>query len=380
MSVRLELVRAVLHSGYHVLLSDVDMIFLKDPLYHLSYDPAPGKQLNFFYSENSSGEINGGFILFKSNRKSIHFLDLVLHRIESYPEEDDQMALNYVWKSNPSDYVAARMPLERFRNGLNYWETPKYRREFVDTAPACTECVVIHNCWIVSLAAKRYRMRESGFWGYDKNGYYSNPDRKYITYQSPADIMDAKEAKTAQISSLKAALAVAHILNRSLVLPKFSCVHRIGNITELKHCSLLHFLRISRFEKAFPNYRESVFLLHPLVPVTTKRSLSPTFCFKKTNFYQQTSNCEQKIILTDPQGASPSEILSHFASSALKVLRFTRLDGSVNFRLFGQVYPRFYNLLETGFEDCHYRQYEDKVSSDIMFPFGPVKGPNEVKI
>ena len=64
--------------------------------------------------------------------------------------------------------VLIRLSTEKYVSGIRYWQHGD--REFADDR-ACDACVVIHNNWIVSVEAKRYRFREMYMWFHD-HGYY----------------------------------------------------------------------------------------------------------------------------------------------------------------------------------------------------------------
>jgi len=57
----------------------------------------------------------------------------------------------------------------RYVCGLDYFE--KGNRVF-PSKEQCTDCVVVHNNWIVSREAKIYRFKEHFMWMYDKDSYY----------------------------------------------------------------------------------------------------------------------------------------------------------------------------------------------------------------
>jgi len=53
--------------------------------------------------------------------------------------------------------------------GVDYFE--KGHRVF-PSKEYCTNCMVVHNNWIVSREAKIYRFKEHFMWMYDKDSYY----------------------------------------------------------------------------------------------------------------------------------------------------------------------------------------------------------------
>ncbi len=57
----------------------------------------------------------------------------------------------------------------------------------------------------------------------DRGGYYSNPDRKYLTYGNPLQFGSEAATVEEEKRALRVALSVAHALNRTLILPDFHC-------------------------------------------------------------------------------------------------------------------------------------------------------------
>lgn len=78
-----------------------------------------------------------------------------------------------------------------------------------------------------------------------------------------------------QLADLRTALAIATILDRVVILPRFRCTgKRTGGV--LADCPLNALLGMTAFDAGFASrYRESSFLRHPLVPDAVRRSVSP---------------------------------------------------------------------------------------------------------
>ena len=101
-----------------------------------------------------------------------------------------------------------------------------------------------------------------GQWNVDTNGYYSDINAKYVTYHDKSGGHFFEDGKRA----LSNGLAIAQILNRILILPKFQ-------LSKDQNCPLNCFARITNFDEHF-NYRESEFLNHPLVPTGIREAKS----------------------------------------------------------------------------------------------------------
>jgi len=57
----------------------------------------------------------------------------------------------------------------RYLCGIDYFE--RGHRIF-PSRERCSDCMVVHNNWIVSREAKIYRFKEHFMWMYDKDSYY----------------------------------------------------------------------------------------------------------------------------------------------------------------------------------------------------------------
>ena len=107
-------------------------------------------------------------------------------------------------------------------------------------------------------------------WTLDDGEYYSCKTRRYLAYDNPPLHSGSLPSVSAQLGALRSALAIGRTLNRTVILPAF---HRTGTPT----CALNSLLRISTFDAVFRGeYREHVFLRHPLVPQAVKQSRSKT--------------------------------------------------------------------------------------------------------
>ncbi|KAK2158378.1 hypothetical protein LSH36_171g00009 [Paralvinella palmiformis] len=212
-----------LNTGLDVLLVDLDIVFLKNPLSYFQYC----QDCDLITQYDSAGkQINSGFFL-----------------------------LGNVF----------------FTQG---------HRIFIGDKP-CNEYVLVHNNYIVSLEAKIYRFKEYGLWVVDEHCYYSDSDRKYIIYDNPIQFNHNEtykgfDTKKMELVSLKAAFVIGRILNRTVILPKFHCQGANG----YKPLTGQVYTSVRKFESYLPvltTYREHVFLKHPLVPKMIKESKPEPF-------------------------------------------------------------------------------------------------------
>ena len=102
-----------------------------------------------------------------------------------------------------------------------------------------------------------------GQWNVDINGYYNDVNAKYVTYRDNSQGHFFKDGKHT-LTNGPAISAIAQILNRTLILPKFQR-------NKYVHCPLNCFILIRNFDPNF-DYRESEFLNHQLVPTNIRNS------------------------------------------------------------------------------------------------------------
>ena len=112
-------------------------------------------------------------------------------------------------------------------------------------------------------------------------GYYSNRKRKYISYHNTIDF--GERNVEFELLALKNALFIGELLNRTVILPKFSCSNNPATKYSLskKKCFLNKHVSIAAFDRYFSGlYRESSFLSNPLVNRRVKKSRSKVILIK----------------------------------------------------------------------------------------------------
>jgi len=244
---------------------------------------------------------------------------------------------------------------ELFLNGLDYFEKSdkmfpiSFKRRIISNMS--TRPLVVHNNYIVGKEAKIYRFREHLMWlcdGVDQ--YYSSDTRKYLAYENPNPTtlsvnLTRKKVTERELSALKTALTIGHLLNRVVILPKFHCLSRYGY--RYQQCPLNAFIDIHTFDFIFSgHYRESSFLQNPKVPNSVK-----------------VDRVDRPFILNANQTSdvlvSGTDIMSLFGKLEAKVLNLINLqlvkidadDGSVD--------GEFSNKLQSAFRSSDYRQLRD---------------------
>lgn len=355
MNIRTDMILDALRLGYNVLHTDVDMIFIRNPLHELpclngSCDVAIMWDISVY---------NAGFLYIKSTTVTIELYKEMKKTAET-TEKSDQVALNDAIEKMRGKLKIEKLPQNKYSCGKFFYEDQG--RHFGDDpslnkAPA----IVIHNNWIVSMESKTYRFKEMLQWYYDENGYYSSNTAKYISYRNPAcNASYNKESEEAlwskEMNALQNALMIGALLNRSVILPKFHC----GK----KFCSLLKWIKIRHFDSAFKDkYRESLFLTHPKVPHEISSSLSSLRVIQIRSSELDTMYPDGAIKhypSDEVNGPSRSEILYWYGNITESVLRFTSLFGE--FKLLRKLPLGLYNTsvsaFKTAFVRGSYEQYK----------------------
>jgi len=215
---------------------------------------------------------NAGFIVIKPTPLGTQLYLLIRQMTQAANSPDDQVCLNRalgILKKRNSTFRMHVLNRHSFLSGAAYFERGgRLLPKASDCDPSRhANCpVVVHNNWIVTKNAKVYRFREHLMWMYDgSDNYYSSKTRNYLVYTNPK-VPEATAAR--QLETLKAALAIGHLLTRVVILPRFYCR------SNTQECPLNSLVRISRIDAYFKGqFRESSFLRHPKVPDAVTRDV-----------------------------------------------------------------------------------------------------------
>ena len=315
-----------LELGYKVLFADTDIILLKDPLPYMSSNYSI-----IFQPDTPKGTINSGFYFAYPTEKVKYLHHTLISRTNCW-KYAQQACLSHI-----ADELMIKkrlLPYDLFQSGVVYFDNGK--RMFAFDNP-CKACVLIHNNWIVSFSNKRYRFKEQLMWHVDHNGYYSNPNAKYIAYDNLIDF-GPKKTKLMETNALRTAFFIAFLLNRIVIFPKFSCYgckkQHCQKITpKLSGCAAHVQYDIKILDKVLgTKYRENMFLNHTLVPNRIKMSVTdPIFIEMQNNSYAISSS---KNIIFYPRdvinGATKEEFLTWLTPySDYSVIKFHTLYGHI---------------------------------------------------
>ncbi|KAL3911307.1 MAG: hypothetical protein SGPRY_008744 [Prymnesium sp.] len=126
-----------------------------------------------------------------------------------------------------SGLTLAPLPAERYCSGASSFLTAfGCHLVWVQQSALPFACVSVHATFTeFGDAGKRWRMMEAGMWGPLPPTYFSLG--RYITFTPPQPMSDPAPCKPGEgirLHALRDALAIARVLNRTLILPHFWCL------------------------------------------------------------------------------------------------------------------------------------------------------------
>jgi hypothetical protein len=283
---KLDIGLRALRLGYHILITDLDVIFFVNPLDKLLATSGPTKnqqECDLHIQVDRGVEMNSGFMFVRSSSASVNLFQLAVDLMTTRPNYDQEV-VNEAIRLTLSDQSPAssrlcvrRLSTAEYPSAIYYFDRP--RRFYANVNGSsnnskCQRCVAMHNNWLVGVAPKIYRLKEHLMWWTDAEGYYSDSSRRYMTYDNAAAAVANSGIKPSpdddmvlQERALVSALAIALITNRTLILPRYRCHFWLlagMPTTSPAECPLYMLHGIKNFDSQFGNmYRESTFLHHP---------------------------------------------------------------------------------------------------------------------
>lgn len=180
---KLQVVLQILQKGYHVVWSDVDVIWFQNPLPRLTAFPTGtflvvSDEPNMNLPANGRGRVDSGFFYAQSEKATIKaFKDLISYASEA-PEQPEQLVFGHVLcgkgaqhrvgvtecKAASSGLRTSFLNRRTFANGIvnDYWW-----HENVTEAALSSGVYVLHNNWIHGAAEKVRRQKAKHVWFYN---------------------------------------------------------------------------------------------------------------------------------------------------------------------------------------------------------------------
>ncbi|ELU10537.1 hypothetical protein CAPTEDRAFT_202729 [Capitella teleta] len=258
MNIRTYMILETLRSGYDILHTDADMYYYGNPLPRVKQICNKKCSLAALIDWKT---LNAGFVYVRSTNESIKVYEIMKH-IADTTGKNDQVALNTaVNQRSKSGLHYEKLPKSEFKCGKFFYELE--RRNFGGENP-CKTCLVVHNNFIVGMAAKEYRAKEMFQWEFNEDKYFSVEGHKFLSYMNS----ETDASWTSDKQRLRIAFAIGQVFNRTVILPKFHCPNN-------RPCSLLYHMSIMKLDQHFgTKYKVSTFLRNPLLVDAVKSMTS----------------------------------------------------------------------------------------------------------
>lgn len=247
---RNRLLSNLLRAGYNILQADLDVIFFKNPFPFFfngdyEYEVQSDDRQRLLESSSSSDTrqpsfdefVNSGIFYAKGTSRMADFYNILMDTVSEYPTQPEQFLLNTVLQYNELRIKYRIMDPSLFPNGFQYFVLGISQRAGVD--PFC-----LHGDWIGGKEVKKYRLREAGAWSQDSIGYTDKVNGRYLVAFDPT--VENNGWNNVR-NSIRAGMAIASILGRTLVLPAMYAHHNRSTPV-----SLDYYLDYNVFSRNFP--------------------------------------------------------------------------------------------------------------------------------
>ena len=294
--------------GYTVLVSDVDVAYVRNPLPYLK-ETCDKTSCDMLIQLHDPG-YNSGFVYGRPTRSTMKIYQEAITIAAENKRLSDQVALNMAIRriSSQRRIRVGALDTKMFPVGKHF-----FLGMFCPPTERYDEVIAVHNNWIIGRDPKLMRARECLMWQYDGHDqYYTSERTRYITL--------AKALPYAQLTDgLINLFTLAAVLKRTPILPRFyikskkvtypvwplirsaAGLHNFNNVTQTT------------------GYRESSFLRNPRVPTKVAASLSRIY---EVATEADKSTGHAYLLLPDLEaGPNVDTILAWFRGERRAVLR-----------------------------------------------------------
>lgn len=370
------LINALLPFGYEVLMCDTDMVWLKNPLPYLArFSEADvltsSDQVIPTVTDDSlevwqqvTGAYNVGIFHWRptdpAKRLAKEWMDLLvaddkiwdqngfndlLHKVLGPPVEGEN-GLVYAFDGTLKLGI---LPASIFCSGHTFFVQAMYQQLRL-------EPYAVHTTFqYAGIDGKRHRLREAMLF-YDQQAYYDSPGGflafkpnipKSLLLDGPHTLESHFSLVNYQLKQIRTALAIASLLNRTLVMPPLWCrLDRmwfghpgimIGTMTRQPFiCPMDHVFEVNMMLKDLPeaefgpriDFREYSFLQNPLVPKEVKESLLEVqLCDDRSVKCQITNETTRRGVLRFPKHSTQQMFIQVFSLyKDVKVIQFSSME------------------------------------------------------
>ena len=360
---------------FTVLMCDVDVYLFENPVPDLDAI-CDGCHMQ---SQMDSFIHNTGFIYVKPTKSMLNILKIAYDLYENYRSANDQVYFNRAIErftkgqgyGTQEVMVIRELDRQRYATGKIYFE--HHQHHLARTQPPVGNFKIVHNNYVGSTAAKRYRFKENLMWNINIHfngldyvgGYYNNENNYYLLYGNPQYFNDDTLLRERQ--ALKNAMILALLTDRILILPEFHCCqclhHKISCDHPRHKCSLLNIAKIKTLDKHFSTrYREHSFIYNNKTIFANNDRIEafPVIYLNTTS--DVVPDVEVRHVITP----------SHHANSAARLLEYLQKFESARVLKFYSLYDAMYNLIDMDeqrlldekfdaiYECIDYEQWEQK--------------------
>eukprot|EP00276_Gloeochaete_wittrockiana_P001995 CAMPEP_0184668262 /NCGR_PEP_ID=MMETSP0308-20130426/71633_1 /TAXON_ID=38269 /ORGANISM="Gloeochaete witrockiana, Strain SAG 46.84" /LENGTH=557 /DNA_ID=CAMNT_0027113893 /DNA_START=45 /DNA_END=1715 /DNA_ORIENTATION=+ len=225
----------ILKKGYHVIMNDVDIVYLSDVLPHLSKDHDISASVDSFAPEAAptGSHSNLGFVYIRSTPRSIRFIGQWLDHMVFFNSDiwDQRLFFEMVvqeaiwtYRDQTGTYNPHLSIPDKDRLRICYLDPMifthggAYVTERTPQRAGVVPVEVHYGAHTCGPANKRFRAREWGLWTADDTSYYNKKLIRYTSLATPQNYTWEQEK-----AQLRVAFAVAKSLNRAVILPRLPC-------------------------------------------------------------------------------------------------------------------------------------------------------------
>ncbi|KAK2152337.1 hypothetical protein LSH36_331g01035 [Paralvinella palmiformis] len=324
-----QLILYALRARYNVLMTDVDMVFVENPLPDLR-DSCKAVNCDLAIQwDLKHSNFNGGFIYARRTSVTRWIYERQLEydqnadRVMNTEQQQLNVAIEEIRSEHNSSVTVIPMNTTKYPVGK-----PFFHKRRCPPSGRLDGVVALHNNYLRENNNKIFRLKECALWEYDgPDGYYTDANRRYLSYQY--NLRNGKK----EYQGLLNAFLIGQVLNRTVILP--NSFYREGDLQTnllLRVYQRLDMYFIQDFNRCTRgNYRESSFLNNSFVPAEVRNSKSDLYHIitgSKDDFWINGSEVRLLRARDIEKGPTVGEIQTWFQRVRQSVLQFDTLYGN----------------------------------------------------
>jgi len=222
--VKTDVLLGIVQEGFTGLLMDADLHLFRNPMPELAR-LAEQERADLVIQDDMEGGRNSGFMYLRPSDEGAAFAVHVVGMQRRSRTLRQQEAVNRALRSfRMRSFRVFPLPQNSWPCGEAFFN--KFARRVFAWSSSCSDCILVHNNWILGDDAKEYRAKEFLQWTVDspgggsmEQGYYTSPENRFLVLGNP----DPNVRLVVEEAALKAAFKIGKILNRSVIIPWLRC-------------------------------------------------------------------------------------------------------------------------------------------------------------